>query len=143
MTDEEYMQIALDEAKKAYKKNEVPVGAIIVDDCGKIIGRGFNKKEKNKSVCAHAEILAITRACKKKKNWRLNNCSIYSTLEPCPMCASAIEQSRIKQVIYGASRQDDSNYKIIAQILSNTEIRKNVRKNDCANLLTQFFKQKR
>ena len=98
--DEYYMNLALIQAKKAQKNKEVPVGAIIVKN-NKIISKAYNKKEKKKNSIYHAEIIAISKACKKKKNWRLNNCSIYSTLEPCPMCASAIEQSRIKQVIYG------------------------------------------
>ncbi len=143
MKDEYYMDLALEEAKKAYDKNEVPVGTVIVDSTGKIIGRGYNKKEKRKCIYAHAEIVAIKKASKKIKNWRLNDCSIYTTLEPCPMCASAIEQSRIKKVIYGASRKEKVNLKIINTILKKINIRKNVREKECAELLTLFFKQKR
>lgn len=142
MNDEKYMDLAIAEAKKAFRKNEVPVGAVVIDKTGKVIGRGFNKKIKTKYIDAHAEMIAIKKACKKIGDWRLNDCSIYTTLEPCPMCASAIEQSRIKQVIYGASRQNQ-NEKIITEILKKTNIRKNVRNNQCAGLLTQFFKKQR
>ncbi len=143
MNDKYYMHFAILEAKKAYKKKEVPVGAIVVDSDGKIIGKGYNQKEKNKLVYAHAEIIAIKKACRKKKDWRLNGCTIYTTLEPCPMCASAIEQSRIDCVFYGASRPEKKNLKIIDQIFKNTKIRKNVRVQECAILLTNFFKEKR
>ena len=142
MNDEEYMDLAIVEAKKAYRKDEVPVGSIVVDDTGKIIGRGFNKKIKTKCVDAHAEIIAIKKACKKMGDWRLNNCSIYTTLEPCPMCASAIEQSRINQVIYGASRNEENEI-IIKSILKKTIIRKDVRRKECAELLTTFFEKRR
>lgn len=143
MNDKYYMDLAILEAKKAYKKKEVPVGAIVVDSNGRIIGKGYNQKEKNKLVYAHAEIIAIKKACRKKKDWRLNGCTIYTTLEPCPMCASAIEQARIDYVFYGASRPEKKNLKIIDQIFKNTKIRKNVRVQECAILLTNFFKEKR
>ncbi len=143
MCDKYYMNLALIQAKKALKKNEVPVGAIVVDEKGNIIGKGYNKKEKHKSVCEHAEIIAITKASKKIKSWRLNNCSIYTTLEPCPMCASAIEQSRIKKVYYGTSRKDENNKKIINNILKNIDIQENIYVEECAKLLSDFFKNRR
>lgn len=143
MNDEYYMGLAILEAKKAYKRKEVPVGAIVVDATGRVIGYGYNQKEKNKLIYAHAEIIAIKNASKRIKDWRLNGCSIYTTLEPCPMCASAIEQSRIDKVFYGASRLEKNNKKIIDHILKNTKIRKNVRVDECSNLLTDFFKEKR
>ena len=98
---EYYMKEALKEAKKAYKKQEIPVGAIIVKD-GKIIARGYNQKELKKDSTMHAEIIAIRKASKKIGAWRLNDCEMYITLEPCPMCAAAILQSRIKSVYFGA-----------------------------------------
>ena len=96
-----YMNEALKEAKKAYLKNEVPVGAIVVYD-GKIIGRGHNVRECKESVLGHAELVAISKASKKIGSWKLENCDIYVTLEPCPMCSGAIIQSRIKNLYFGA-----------------------------------------
>lgn len=99
--DDFYMQIALDEAKKAYKLKEVPVGAVVVYN-DEIISTGFNMKEKNNNATHHAEILAIDMACCYLQNWRLVDCYLYVTLEPCPMCAGAIINSRIKKVVYAA-----------------------------------------
>ena len=95
-----YIKIALIEAEKAFKLDEVPVGAIIVKD-NKIIAKAFNKKERNNNPIDHAEMIVIKKACKKLKNWRLNGCSIYITLEPCSMCLSALIQSRIDNIYYG------------------------------------------
>ena len=89
--NEFYMNIAIKEAKKAYKYEEVPVGAVIVKN-NKIVSKAFNKKEKTKNVIKHAEIIAISKACKKLKNWRLDECELYVTMEPCMMCSGAIEQ---------------------------------------------------
>ncbi len=100
-TLESFMQEALLEAQKAFDQNEVPVGAIVVKD-GTIIGRGHNTKEQNQSVTGHAEINAIQDAALHLKSWRLDDCAIYVTLEPCAMCAGAIMQSHIKTVYYGA-----------------------------------------
>ncbi len=101
VNDELYMQKALDEAKKAYKLQEVPVGAVIVYN-NEVISAGFNMREVNNNATHHAEILAIDRACKYLKSWRLIDCCLYVTLEPCPMCAGAIINSRIKRVVYAA-----------------------------------------
>ena len=95
------MKLALKEAQKAFIKDEVPIGAVIVL-YGKVIARGYNLRETKQKSTAHAEIVAIEKACKKLGTWRLENCELYVTLEPCPMCAGAILQSRIKKVIYGA-----------------------------------------
>ncbi len=99
---EEFMLEAIKEAHKAYKKNEVPIGCVIVYN-NKIIARAHNLKEKLNKTTAHAEILAISKANKKLKSWRLENCDLYVTLEPCPMCAGAIIQARIKNLYFGAS----------------------------------------
>ena len=100
--EEKYMREALKEAKKALKKDEVPIGCVIVHQ-GKIIARGHNLRESKQQSIAHAEIMAIQKACKKIGSWRLEECDLYVTLEPCPMCAGAILQSRIVNVYYGAS----------------------------------------
>ena len=100
--EEKFMKEALKEAKKAYNKLEVPVGAVIVKD-GKIIARGYNQKETKTDTTKHAEIIAIQKASQKLKSWRLLDCEMYVTLEPCSMCAGAIINSRIKKVYYGTS----------------------------------------
>ena len=103
-----YMETALKEAEKALKKDEVPVGAVIVEN-GKIIAKAHNTKEKKQIAIKHAEINAIEKACKKKKSWYLNNCEMYVTLEPCKMCMGAIEESRIKKVVYATARDKKAN----------------------------------
>ena len=103
--DLKYMDLAFMEAEKAFKIGEVPVGAVIVKN-GKVLAKTHNIKEKSKCSINHAEILAILKASKKLKNWRLDGCDIYVTLEPCPMCASAIKQSRIKNVYSALSNKD-------------------------------------
>ena len=101
--DEYYMSIALDLAKESAAQGEVPVGAVAVWEDGEIIGRGRNRRELGKNALAHAEIEAINNACEYKKGWRLHKCTLYVTLEPCPMCAGAIVNARIKRVVYGAA----------------------------------------
>lgn len=97
-----YMQAAFQEAAKAEAQNEVPIGAIVVDPNGKIIGRGYNRRELDQDATQHAEMIAIRQACDKLGTWRLIDCSLFITLEPCPMCAGAIINSRIKTVYFGA-----------------------------------------
>lgn len=101
MKDEHFMKAAIKEAKKAYAINEVPIGCVIVYE-DKIIARAYNKRIKDKSTLSHAEILAIKKACKKIGDWRLENCTMYITLEPCPMCAGAIVQARIPRLVIGS-----------------------------------------
>lgn len=98
--EEKFMHLALKEAQKAYEKEEVPIGAVIVKD-GEIIAKAHNLREMKKQATAHAEILAIEKACKKMNAWRLEECDMYVTLEPCPMCAGAIMNARIKNVYIG------------------------------------------
>lgn len=136
--NEYYMNIAIKEAKKAYKYEEVPVGAVIVKD-NKVIVKAFNKKEKTKNVTKHAEIIAISKACNKLKNWRLEDCIIYVTMEPCMMCSGAIEQSRIKKIVYGVKNK---NYGFTNQ-LKNVEIIPQVCENECRKLVQSFFKKRR
>ena len=128
------MKVAIEEAKKAFKINEIPVGAIIVKD-NKIIAKAHNLKEKNQNPLHHAEILAIESACSLLNNWRLNDCDIYVTLEPCEMCRSIIKKSRIKNIFY-YSKQNDHN----------TESNPNYKymENDLfSNKLSNFFKSRR
>lgn len=97
-----YMQLAMDQAKIAEQQGEVPIGAVIVDPDGKVIGTGYNRRELDEDATQHAEMIAIKEACKSLGMWRLIDCSLFVTLEPCPMCAGAIINSRIKDVYFGA-----------------------------------------
>ena len=137
MNDEKYMQKAIELAKKAYNKNEVPVGALIVRN-NKIVATAYNKKESKKNSILHAEIIAINKACKKLKTWHLDNCVLYTTLEPCMMCTGAIEQSRIKKIVYGI---ENFNCGYIKNLKSVDII--NLNNNECSLLLKKFFKSKR
>lgn len=101
--DKKFMSIALNQAKIAFKKNEFPVGALVVSQDGIIISKGYNKVENKRSQSKHAEIIAIEKACKKIENWRLNNCTIYVTLEPCLMCMGLICLARIERLVFGVS----------------------------------------
>ena len=113
-----FMKLALKEEKKAYNKNEIPVGAIIVFG-DKVISKGHNLKENKKNVLKHAELIAIEKASKKIGDWRLNECILYTTLFPCPMCASAIQQARIKKIIYLNDNANKFTKKISSNILKN------------------------
>ena len=136
--NEYYMNIAIKEAKKAYKYEEVPVGAVIVKD-NKIIAKAFNKKEKTMNVIKHAEVIAISKACKKLKNWRLEDCEIYVTMEPCMMCSGAIQQSRIKKIVYGVKNEK---YGYTDQ-LKNIKIISQICEKECRELVQSFFKKRR
>ena len=132
-----FMQEALKEARKAYLKEEVPVGAVIVKD-GKIIARAHNLKESKHSSLAHAEILAREKANKKLNAWRLENCEMYITLEPCMMCMGAIIESRISKVVYGVKKDEQMYYD-----LKDINIVGGVLEEECLHLLQKFFKNKR
>ena len=142
MNDEKNMDIALQEAIKAYKKEEIPVGAVIVKN-GKVISKAYNKKNKSNRVKDHAEILAIDKANRKLRNWRLEDCEIYVTLEPCPMCASAIEQARIKRIITGAVNKNKETAKISENILKEKEWKKEIAVEKSTTIINEFFKKKR
>ena len=120
------MNYALKEAQKAYNKMDVPVGCVIVYN-GKIIARGYNKREKDQNVIKHAEIEAIDEACKALKSWRLNDCTIYTTLFPCPMCASAIQQSRISKLVYLNNTNNKALNDISLNILFNENLNHRVK----------------
>lgn len=135
-----YMNLALKEARKACKKDEVPIGAVIVKG-GKVIAKAYNRKTLDNVATYHAEILVIEKACRKLKTWYLDDCSLYTTVEPCLMCTGAILQSRISKVVYGTnndsfgylSKLKESKIKIISEVL----------KDECRQLLTDFFKKQR
>lgn len=139
------MQMAIEQAKIAYKKQDVPVGAVIVKD-GKIVAKAYNKKERKQNATYHAEILAINKACKKLKNFRLEGCTMFVTLEPCAMCCGAIIASRIEKLVFGAY---DSNYgcagskynllqdKAFEHIV---DVCGGVLQDECKKLLQEFFK---
>ena len=141
---EKYMKQALKEAKKAYEKLEVPVGAVIVKD-GKIIARAHNQKETKFDTTKHAEILAISKASKKLGSWRLNDCEMYVTLEPCPMCAGALIQSRIKKVYIGANDEKTGAIGSVFNLLTDykfnhiVEYEKGILEKECQKVLQDFF----
>ena len=145
---EHYMKQALKEAEKAYKKLEVPVGAVIVKD-GKIIARAHNQKETRTDTTKHAEILAIQKASKKLESWRLIDCEMYVTLEPCSMCAGAMINSRIKKVYIGASDEKTgavgSKLNLFSDYKFNHEVdyEKGILEEEARNILQQFFKELR
>lgn len=145
---EKFMKEALKEAQKAYEKLEVPVGAVIVKD-GKIIARGHNLKETKKDTTKHAEIIAIEKASKKIGAWRLLDCEMYVTLEPCSMCAGAMINSRIKKLYIGALDKKTGAVGSVLNLLEdykfnhNIEVEKEILKEDCEKILKDFFKNLR
>lgn len=144
---ERYMREALKLAAKAAKKDEVPVGALIVRN-GRVISRGINLRETKNDPLAHAEITAIRKAAKKLKGWRLTGCTLYVTLEPCPMCAGAVINSRIEEVIFGAydpkAGAFGSVYDLAQGKLNHKpKITGGVLKEECGRLLTDYFRNKR
>lgn len=147
-SDESFMKQAVKQAKKAYDKLETPIGCVIVHE-DKIIARGYNKRNMKKNTLAHAEILAINKASKVLGDWRLEDCTMYVTLEPCPMCAGAIVQARIPHVVIGSMnpkagcagsvlnllQQDGLNHQV--------EVTKGVLAEECSGLMTSFFRELR
>lgn len=139
-----YLDEALKQAKIAYKKKEVPIGAVIVKD-NKIIARSHNTREKSQNALHHAEIIAINKACKKLKSWRLNDCTMYVTLEPCAMCAGAILNSRLGKVVIGCLDSDHgavvSKYSLLSDGTLNHKTEVVVAENEqCKTLIKSFFK---
>lgn len=145
---EEFMDLAFFYAKKAYELDEVPIGAVIVKD-GEVLSYGFNQKESNQSVLEHAELIAIEEAERKINNWRLDDCDLYVTLDPCPMCASAIKQARIKNVYSALSNNDSNNTKLLEEIFktdaTNPEVFliSNLRVEVSRKILNSFFQKQR
>ena len=144
---EEYMRQALDLAREAAAAGEVPVGCVIVDRAGQIIGRGRNRREEDKSPLAHAELAAITDACRSHGDWRLKGARLYVTLEPCPMCMGAALNARIDKLFFGAYEQKGrslTNELAQANLLNHTlEIQGGVAEKKCSALLTDFFSSMR
>lgn len=142
-THDYFMKIALKEAAYAYEEDEVPVGALVVCN-NKIIGKGYNQTEKLKDVTAHAEMIAITAAANYLGSKFLEECTLYVTLEPCLMCASALKWARISKLVYGASDAKAGYTLTKGKILHpKTEVVSGIMPTECGSLLTQFFKQKR
>lgn len=144
---EKYMREAIKQAKLAARKGEVPVGAVIVRN-GEIISRAYNTRETGKNALCHAEIKAIHRACRKLGGWRLPGCELYVTLEPCPMCAGAIINSRIVSVYYGASDTKAGAFGTLFDMNAfglnhKPEVFSGVLKDECASLLSSFFAELR
>ncbi len=145
---EKFMNEALKEAKKAYKKLEIPVGAIIVKD-GEVIARAHNVKEEKNDTTKHAEIIAIQKASKKLESWRLNNCEMYVTLEPCAMCAGAIIQARLKKVYIGTMDEKTGACGSVLNLLQDykfnhsVELETGILKEKSEKLLKDFFKELR
>lgn len=147
-TDEKYMKQALTQARKAMAIGEVPIGCVIVHD-GTVIGRGYNRRNTDHSTLSHAEIAAIRKASRRLGDWRLEGCTLYCTLEPCPMCAGAIEQARIDRVVIGAASDKSGCAGSLLNIVANeklmhqSEITRDVLTEECRGLLQQFFRDLR
>ena len=146
MENSDYMRYALSLATEAAENGEVPVGCIVVDGSGKIIGRGRNRREETGKATAHAEIEAIEMACDAKKDWRLDDCSLYVTLEPCPMCAGAIINARVGKLYYGAKEpKSGSCGSIINLFMENygysPEIYGGLLGKECAGVMRDFFEK--
>ncbi|MCI9335340.1 MAG: nucleoside deaminase [Lachnospiraceae bacterium] len=149
MTEQEkYMKQAIREARKAYALGEVPIGCVIVNE-GKIIGRGYNRRNTDKSTLSHAEITAIKKASKKMGDWRLEGCTLYVTLEPCQMCAGAIVQARIDEVVMGSMNPKAGCGGSILNLLEMPEfnhqvkVTRGIMEEECSQMLTNFFKELR
>lgn len=143
--NDKYMEIAINEAKKAKKSGEVPVGAVIVKN-DKVIAKAHNLVEKKHNCLLHAELIAIKKASKKLKNWRLLNCTMYVTLEPCMMCTGAIIQSRMSRLVIGTNV---SRWPGFIELIKNNpvnhhpDVQQGILKEQCATIVSEFFKRKR
>ena len=148
MEDEIFMKEAIKQAKRAYKQDEVPIGCVIVQD-GKVIARAYNKRNMKRNPLAHAEIMAINKAAKVTGDWRLEDCVMYITLEPCQMCAGAIVQARIPKVVIGSMNPKAGCAGSILNLLQvqafnhQVELVKGVMEKECTDMLQEFFKELR
>ena len=146
MDYEKYMDLALEQAQIAYNSNEVPIGCIIVYN-NEVIGKGCNLRVTKGNVLAHAEITAINEACNFMGDWRLENCTLFVTVEPCPMCAGAILQARVKEVVFGTRNPKAGCVGSVYNLLQDSrfnhqvEITEGVRQEECASIMKDFFKR--
>ena len=146
--DEKYMKEAIRQAKKAYVLEETPIGCVLVHD-GKIIARGYNKRNKKKNTLAHAELIVINKASRVLGDWRLEECTMYVTLEPCPMCAGAIVQARIPKVVVGSMNPKAGCAGSVLNLLDmpgfnhQAEVVRGVLEEPCSQLMSSFFKELR
>ncbi len=148
MNHEKYMKSALELARRAMDEGEVPVGCVIVDADGVIVGSGYNRREKERNALAHAELEAINEACKKLDDWRLSGCSLYVTLEPCPMCAGAIINARLPKVFYGAKEEQSGSCGSVINLFMerfghSPQVTGGILEQECSALMTEFFKKLR
>ena len=149
LDDDYYMDLALAEAKKAYDKAEVPIGAVLVDDNGEVVATGHNMRETWHDATAHAELIAIQEACRKLQRWRLSGLTLYVTIEPCPMCAGAIVMSRVDRVVYGSTDAKAGACESVFNIPGNATlnhrplITAGVKQQECAAIMKAFFKERR
>lgn len=148
MNDEEYMGLALEEARRAFELGEVPIGAVIVKD-GEVIASAHNLRETGHDATAHAEVLAIRRACEKIGHWRLTGATLYVTIEPCPMCAGALVMSRVDRLVYGAADYKAGAVESLFNITNHSGlnhrmmVRAGVREEECRTLMKDFFRMRR
>ena len=149
LDDSHGMRLALAEAERAYALGEVPIGAVILNDAGELIASGYNLRETKHDATAHAELIAIRRACQKLGRWRLTGLTLYVTIEPCPMCAGAIVMSRISRVVYGSTDTKAGACESLFNITGNPalnhqpEIRAGVLADECSEIIKRFFRERR
>ena len=148
MEHEKYMRLALAKAQEASSSGEIPVGCVIADKDGKVIGTGQNTRERTRSALGHAELSAIDEACREIGDWRLDGCTIYVTLEPCPMCTGAIINARIPCVVFGAREENFGSCGSVIDLFSeryghHPAVYSGVFESECTALLTEFFKKMR
>jgi tRNA(adenine34) deaminase len=148
MQHKDYMAIALEEARKAFFLGEVPVGAVLVKD-GEILAKTHNRKERDADPTAHAEVLALREGAKVLNDWRLDGCTLYVTLEPCPMCAGALVQARVKTLVYGATDLKGGAVESLMNLVQHPrlnhrlEVIAGIREEECRSLLKEFFQSRR
>lgn len=144
-----FMSIALEQAELAYKSQEVPVGAVLVSPSGEILSKQYNLKESHSNPVAHAELLVLTEGAKKNQNWRLNECVLYVTLEPCPMCLAGMVQARISKCVFGAYDKKGGALSLGYSLHQDNRLNHHfsvlggIRQYECSRILSSFFKEKR
>ncbi len=147
--DEYYMGLALEEAKAAYALGEVPIGAVLVEKDGAVVASGHNMRESWQDATAHAEMIVIRNACRKMSRWRLSGCTLYVTIEPCPMCAGALVMSRVDRVVYGSTDAKAGAVESLFNITDHAamnhrlQVTAGVRQQECADIMKHFFAERR